>query len=157
MTLACKRCLIIASAIALWLSGIILAACIPAYDTARFKRDFALGVAAYDMKDYETAASYWAPLASRYDLAAMRNMGNLYRRGLGVPKNTQTALAYYEAAGERGFAPAQYAAGMMYLSNDDINYDGDKAIYWLSRAAENGFTPAEAEIKRLQMPSQLFR
>lgn len=152
MTDACKRCLIFA--LLAFAAG--LAACTPAYDTARFKADFARGVAAYDAQDYKTAAAYWAPLAERYDLAAMRNMGNLYRRGLGVEKDVQKALAYYEAAAKRGFAPAQYAAAMMYVSNDGIAYDGDKAIYWLGRAAKNGFAPAAAQLKRMQMPSQLF-
>lgn len=135
----------------------IMTACAPSYDTARFKRDFARGVAAYDAQDYQAAAAYWAPLAARYDLAAMRNMGNLYRRGLGVPKNPEKALTYYEAAGKRGFAPAQYAAAMMYISNDGIAYDGDKALEWFTLAAKNGFVPAQAQIDRLLMPSQLFQ
>ena len=131
-------------------------ACAPAYDAARFKADFALGVAAYDAGDYAAAAAYWQPLAERYDLAAMRNMGNLYRRGLGVEKDAQKALAYYEAAAKRGFAPAQYAAALMHVSNDGVPYDGEKALMWLTRAARNGFEPAKAQLQRLTMQSQPF-
>lgn len=131
-------------------------ACAPAYDAARFKADFAAGVAAYDAGDYAAAADYWHPLAARYDLAAMRNMGNLYRRGLGVEKDAQKALAYYEAAAKRGFAPAQYAAALMHVSNDGVPYDGEKAIMWLTRAAKNGFQPAKAQLQRLTMRSQPF-
>lgn len=134
----------------------LVSACAPAYDAARFRVDFALGVAAYDAGDYAEAARYWQPLADRYDLAAMRNMGNLYRRGLGVEKNPRKALAYYEAAAKRGFAPAQYAAALMHVSNDGVPYDGEKAIMWLTRAAKNGFEPAKAQLRRLQMPSQPF-
>ena len=133
-----------------------VSACAPAYDAARFRADFGLGVAAYDAGDSGEAARYWQPLADRYDLAAMRNMGNLYRRGLGVEKNPKKALAYYEAAAKRGFAPAQYAAALMHVSNDGVPYDGDKAIMWLTRAAQGGFAPAKAQLQRLTMRSQPF-
>lgn len=131
-------------------------ACAPAYNAARFKADFAHGVAAYDAGDYAKAAKYWEPLADRYDLAAMRNMGNLYRRGLGVEKDPEKALAFYEAAAKRGFAPAQYAAAMMHVSNDGVVYNGEQAIIWLTRAAKAGFEPAKAQLQRLKMPSQPF-
>ena len=136
--------------------GLMLVACGPVFDTARFKTDFALGVAAYDAGDYQAAAAYWQPLAARYDLAAMRNMGNLHRQGLGVEKDPQKALAYYEAAAKRGFAPAQYGAAMMYLGNHGVAYNGEKAVIWLTRAAQNGFEPAKAQLKRLQKPRQPF-
>lgn len=138
------------------LTCLVLTACAPAYDAARFRADFALGVKAYDARDYAKAARYWGPLADRYDLAAMRNMGNLYRLGLGVEKNPVKALAYYEAAAKRGFAPAQYAAALMHVSNDGIPYNGERAIMWLSRAAQNGFQPAQAQLQRLTMQSQPF-
>lgn len=131
-------------------------ACAPAYNAERFKTDFAHGVAAYDAGDYAKAARYWQPLAERYDLAAMRNMGNLYRRGLGVEKDAEKALAFYEAAAKRGFAPAQYAAALMHISNDGVAYNGEKAIMWLTRAAQNGFEPAKAQLQRLTVRSQPF-
>ena len=125
-------------------------ACAPAYDAARFERDFAAGVAAYDAGDFKAAAAYWQPLAQRYDVAAMRNMGNLHRRGLGVKQDPQKALAYYEAAAKRGFAPAQYAAAIMHIAKDGLPYNGEKAIFWLTRAAQAGYAPAKTQLQRLR-------
>lgn len=134
----------------------LVTACAQPYDSARFKRDFANGVAAYDAGDYAQAAAYWQPLAARFDLAAMRNMGHLYRQGLGVDKDLKKALAYFEAAARRGLAAAQYDAAMLYLSNDTIAYDAQKALGWLAQAAKSGYPPAKAQIKRLQMKSAPF-
>ena len=40
------------------------------------------GVTAYEAGDYQTALQHWQLLAENNDLAALRNIGHLYRRGL---------------------------------------------------------------------------
>ena len=60
----------------LTVSMLLLAACAPPPDTARFKIDFERGVKAYEAGDYEAARMLWPPLADHDDLAALRSLGH---------------------------------------------------------------------------------
>ncbi|NIJ42584.1 hypothetical protein FHS78_002886 [Parvibaculum indicum] len=103
-------------------------------DEARFQR----GVKAYDEGDYAAAFRDWLPLAQRDDLAAMRNVALLLRKGLGTERDPERALYFYERAAEAGFAPAQLNAAFMYLEGDGIPRDYKKASFWLHLSAVAG-------------------
>jgi TPR repeat protein len=122
---------------------LLLAACAAPPDTARFKIDFERGVQAYAAGDYQTARKLWQPLADNYDLAALRNLGHLYRLGQGVKKNGKKARKYYQKAAKLGHAPSQTNLAQMYLSGDGIAYDAEKGRYWLEKAAAQGYPPAK--------------
>ena len=120
-----------------------LAACAAPPMTAQFKADFDAAVTAYDAGDYQTARKLWQPLADNYDLAALRNLGHLYRLGQGVEKNPKKARKLYKKAAKLGHAPSQTNLAQMYLSGDGIAYDNDKAMFWLEKAAAKGYPPAK--------------
>ena len=122
---------------------LLLAACAAPPDTARFKYDFERGVKAYEAGDYEAARMLWQPLADNYDLAALRNLGHLYRLGQGVAKNGKKARRYYEKAAKLGHAPSQTNLAQMYFSGTLIERDSEKAMYWLEKAAAQGYPPAQ--------------
>ena len=122
---------------------LLLAACAAPPDTARFEIDFERGVEAYEAGDYETARTLWQPLADNYDLAALRNLGHLYRLGQGVTKNGKKARRYYEKAAKLGHAPSQTNLAQMYFSGALIARDSEKAMQWLKKAAAQGYPPAQ--------------
>ena len=122
---------------------LVLAACAAPPDTARFKIDFERGVKAYEAGDYEAARKLWQPLADNYDLAALRNLGHLYRLGLGVTKSGKKARRYYEKAAKLGHAPSQTNLAQMYFSGALIARDSEKAMQWLKKAAAQGYLPAQ--------------
>jgi len=126
-------------------------ACAPTVTPKSFDAAFAKGVAAYDAGAYEEAFAHWLPLADNYDLAAMRNIGHLYRQGRGVAQNSTKAISYYKRAALIGYAPAQYNLGMMYWQADGVAYDRDEASKWLSLAATQGYAPAMAWQERQNM------
>ena len=103
-------------------------------DEARFQR----GVKAYDAGDYATAFKEWLPLAQHDDLAAMRNVGLLLRKGLGTKRDPERALYFFERAAEAGFVSAELNAAFMYLEGDGIPRDYEKASFWLHLAAVAG-------------------
>lgn len=103
-------------------------------DEARFQR----GVKAYDKGDYASAFKDWLPLAQQNDLAAMRNVALLLRKGLGTERDPVRALFFYERAAEAGFVPAQLNAAFMYLEGDGIPRDYKKASFWLHLSAVAG-------------------
>ena len=121
---------------------LLLAACAVPLDTARFKIDFERGVKAYEAGNYEAALKLWEPLGDNYDLAALRNLGHLYRLGQGVAKNGKKARCYYEKAAKLGHAPSQSNLAQMYFSGALIARDSEKAMYCLEKAAAQGYPPA---------------
>src|SRR5215475_12191492 len=67
---------------------------------------FNSGVSAYDAGDYEKAFKIWWDL--RYeDLAAMRNLGMMLRKGQGTGKDPKKAEEVYQRAAEAGLPTAQ--------------------------------------------------
>jgi hypothetical protein len=100
--------------------------------------DFAAGVKAYDRGDYAAAFEAWSPLAQNDDPAAQRNIGHLYRFGLGVGQDFERAAFWYREAAEMGLPGAQANLAMMYLRGQGLNADARKAAQWFSQAAVQG-------------------
>jgi TPR repeat protein len=99
---------------------------------------FQEGVTAYDQGDFKRAFDIWLPLAQGGDLAAMRNVALLMRKGEGTVKDPKRALWFYEEAGRKGFALAQLNAAFMYLEGDGIPKELDAAAFWFHEAALAG-------------------
>ena len=70
-------------------------------------QDYGKGYAAYKAKDYATAFKEWEPLAEQGLAAAQYNLGNMYRKGEGVPQDDKEALKWYNLTAEQGHAAAQ--------------------------------------------------
>lgn len=113
---------------------ILLTLSLPA--TAR--ADFAGGMTAYESGDYAGALKEWLPLAENDDLAAMRNVGQMYRLGLGVPKDAATAAKWYRRAAEMNFDRAQANLAALYLVGDGVPQDFKEAARWFDAAARQG-------------------
>jgi hypothetical protein len=56
---------------------------------------------AYQRGDYATAYRLWLPLAEQGSPLAAQNIGRMYERGEGVPKDPQAAAAWYRKAAEQ--------------------------------------------------------
>ena len=63
--------------------------------------DFQRGLDAYKNKDYATVLHEWKPLAEQGNTDAQTNLGQMYRKGLGVPQDHKTAVKQYRLAAER--------------------------------------------------------
>ncbi|WP_254432530.1 SPOR domain-containing protein [Magnetospirillum sp. SS-4] len=128
-----------------------LAACGPAPDPRQTIRDglFYDGLAAFHEGYHKEAASRWERAAHFGDMDAARNLGHLYRQGLGVERDSHAALAWYRMAADADMPAAQYNLGMLYLNGGpDLPADRDQGLVWLTRAAEAGLKPARDELER---------
>jgi TPR repeat protein len=125
---------------------LLLAACTSVPDAQRFNVDFDKGVSAYEAGDYVTARKLWQPLADNYDLAALRNLGHLYRLGQGVDKNPKKARDYYEKAANVGHPPSQTNLAQMYFVGNGITANRKKGMFWLEKAAAQGYPPAQQQL-----------
>lgn len=108
------------------------------------KADFAQGVRAYEAGDHKAAYDAWLPLANRGDVAAMRNIGHLYRWGQGVEKDIAQAIHWYRMAAEKGFSRAQANLAAIYLQGDEgTPVDYDEAHKWFAAAAVQNLAVAQ--------------
>jgi TPR repeat protein len=58
--------------------------------------------AAYERGDYETAARLFLPLAEQGDAAAQYNLGVMYGKGQGVPRDDVLAYMWFNLAAAQG-------------------------------------------------------
>jgi len=132
--------------IVIFLAGPLLCALLA---PAPARADFASGLAAYDTGDYAAAARAWEGAARAGDVAAMRNLGHLYRWGRGVARDMETAAAWYERAATLGFDRAQVNLAALYLSGDGVVQSRATAIAWLTKAAAQGNATAQTMLDDL--------
>ncbi len=110
---------------------------------------FAAGVRAYDSGDFSAAFTAWLPLAQAGNVAAMRNIGNLYRLGRGVAQDDKQASAWYRRAALLGFSHAQTNLAEMYLTGAGVDKDPATAAQWFERAAKNDDPLAQYSLAEL--------
>ena len=100
--------------------------------------DFQKGTAAYKRGDYATALREWEPLAKDGNSSAQFNLGQMYKKGLGVSQNYETAVKWYTLAAEQGHADAQNNLGLMYKNGLGVPQDKVYAYMWWTIAASSG-------------------
>jgi TPR repeat protein len=69
---------------------------------------------------------------------AQYNLGQMYRKGDGVPENDAEAVKWYLLAAGQGYARAQSNLGVMYRRGDGVPQNDLRAYVWLSMAAAKG-------------------
>ncbi|HET7085081.1 MAG TPA: tetratricopeptide repeat protein [Rhizomicrobium sp.] len=106
---------------------------------------FSSGVAAYDAGDYEKAFKIWWELRFE-DLAAMRNLGMMLRKGQGTEKDPQKAEEIYLRAAEAGLPTAQADLADMYLKGELGPPDLGRALPLLEAAAAANHPVAQYQL-----------
>jgi hypothetical protein len=71
------------------------------------------------------------------DAEAQYNLGLMYAKGGGVPKDFTEAVKWYRKAADQGHADAQKSLGNMYYKGEGVPKDGVEASKWLRKAAVN--------------------
>lgn len=109
---------------------------------------FDAGVAAYDAGDYEKAFKTWWDL--RYeDLAAMRNLAMMLRKGQGTEKDPAKAEEIYQRAAEAGLPTAQADLADMYLKGEVGPPSLERALPLLEAAAAANHPVAQYQLGEL--------
>jgi hypothetical protein len=109
---------------------------------------FDSGVAAYDAGDYEKAFKTWWDL--RYeDIAAMRNLGMMLRKGQGVEKNPKQAEGLFLRAAQAGLPTAQADLADMLLKGEAGPPDLGAALPLLQAAAAAHHPMAQFQLGEL--------
>lgn len=106
------------------------------------------GQTAYDNGDYATALGLWRPLAERGNANAEYNLGLIYQRGNGVPKDDQEAVKWFRKAADQGLVEAEFTLGWIYHDGTygegtEVAQDYSEAFKWLRKAAGQGDAHAQ--------------
>ena len=134
--------------------AVVFCACLagasPAYarTAAEIAAVFDSGVAAYDAHDYEKAFKIWWDLRFE-DLAAMRNLGMMLRKGQGTAKDPEMAEEIYLRASEAGLPTAQADLADMYLKGEVGPPSLERAVPLLEAAAAANHPVAQFQLGQL--------
>ncbi len=109
---------------------------------------FDSGVAAYDAGRYEEAYKIWWSIRTE-DLAAMRNVAFMLRRGQGVAADPQKALDIYAMAADAGLPTAQADLAVMLIHGEAGKPDPARALPYLKAAAAAQHPVAQYELAKL--------
>jgi TPR repeat protein len=109
-------------------------------------QDFAIGKAAYDRADYETALRKWKILADRGNAKAQNALGILYQRGHGVSQNVKKAIRLYLKAADQGYSKAHHNLGLAYAEGTGVDQDFKKAAQHYLAAAEKGVAKSQVNL-----------
>ena len=99
--------------------------------------------AAYDRGDYATTVRLLKPIAEQGNAKAQYNLGIMYDKGQGVPKDDTEAGKWFRKAAEQGNAFAQVNLGFKYAKGQGVPKDDTEAVKWFRKAAEQGIPKAQ--------------
>lgn len=118
----------------------------PTEPGGRFTEIFDDGLRAYDAHHYTRAYDLWLSIAKQGDLAAMRNLAHLLRRGMGVQANAEEAAKWYSIAAKRGLTSAQVNLAELFYEGDGVPQSYKLAAQWYARAARAGHAHAQYKL-----------
>jgi TPR repeat protein len=124
-----------------------LAGCAAASGT-ELKTTFDAGVALYDKGDYAGAYKLWSSIDDE-DIAAMRNVAMMLRKGQGVEKDPKAAEAMFARAAAAGLPTAQADLADMLLKGEAGPPNVAKALPLLEMAAAANHPIAQFELAEL--------
>jgi len=101
------------------------------------------GLAAARQGDYSIALHEWRPLATKGYAPAQYNLGQMYRKGVGVRQNYAEAMTWYRRAAVQGYVYAQHNLSVMYYKGDGVARDYGEAVRWSRLAAAQGYAKAQ--------------
>ena len=110
---------------------------------------FGYGTAAFDRGDYDYAYKTFLYLAGRDDVAAMRNVALMKRRGLGTPRDPEGAMEYLKDAAADGLPTAAADLADMLLDGEAGPPDPQAALPWLEQAAKAHHARAEFRLAEI--------
>jgi TPR repeat protein len=84
--------------------------------------------------------------AEQGNTQAQFNLGSMYHKGEGVPKDAAKAVEWYQKPAEQGNAVAQSNLGSMYDEGEGVPKDAAKAVEWWQKAAEQGNALAQIKL-----------
>lgn len=87
--------------------------------------------AAFQRGDYATVLRILRPKAAAGNPSAEHNLGFMYEKGYGVPRNPSLAASWYRKSADQGYPAGQLALGRLYFEGVGIQRDLVEAYKWM--------------------------
>lgn len=100
---------------------------------------------AYKKGDFRTAYRIFKSHAERGDAGAQFSLGEMHKRGQGMPRDDAGAMKWYRKAADQGHAGAQNNLGIGYTLGHGVPADYVLAYMWYDIAASNYSDAMERE------------
>ena len=94
-------------------------------------------------KSINTDFIEWLETMSQNNSTAMRNLGYVYKHGLGVEQNYQKAIKFYQLSANKGNESAQHNLGSLYDDSYVMEQDLEQAFKFYQLASNKGYAPAQ--------------
>ncbi len=97
------------------------------------------------IKNDKEAHKWYCYAAEQGHIYALCNLGRMYEKGQGTPRNMSEAKKCYREAADKGCVQAQFDLGWLYDSENDDNYydDDEESFKWYERAAHKDHARAQ--------------
>lgn len=102
-------------------------------------------IKAYDAKDYMSSKAIWESLGDS-NTNAMVNLGTMYVKGFGMPKNIHKAYELFERAASLGHETAAFYLGGMYENGIGVTANMEESIRHYTVAAEANMATAQLKL-----------
>jgi TPR repeat protein len=116
---------------------------------------FNQGATYYDHGDYTHAYQMFYYLAEHDDIAAMRNVALMKRKGQGTTRDPRGAMEYLKEAADAGLPTAQSDLADMLLNGEAGPPDPESAMQWLEAAAKAHHPIAEFRLAEIYERGQV--
>jgi TPR repeat protein len=80
--------------------------------------------------------------AENGDTKAQFDLGLMYAKGIGVPKDSAEAVRWLHKAADQGYVVGQVGLGMAYANSDGVPKNSAEAVEWYRKAPEHGANTA---------------
>ncbi|MCK5481170.1 MAG: sel1 repeat family protein, partial [Gammaproteobacteria bacterium] len=71
------------------------------------------------------------------------NVGNMYKKGIGVNIDTTEAIKWYENSANQGHIKAGFKLGQIFYEGTGVKKNRDTAFKWFKVSAEGNYPPAQ--------------
>ena len=99
-------------------------------------------------ENYKSAFNLFQKAGAMKNSDAVRTIGEMYEKGLGIPFNDKKAVDYFITAAHFGNAEAMLYLGGRYSLGKNIEQNDQKAFEWYEKAAAAGNTVAMLIVSR---------
>jgi TPR repeat protein len=89
-------------------------------------------------KNIPKAVEWFQKAAMQGNINAQRDLGMLFKLGVGVEEDAKSAFMWLQRAAVQGNDVAQYNLGLMYADGAGVKLDLSRASAWLTLAAAQG-------------------
>lgn len=89
--------------------------------------------------------------ANAGDVVAQTELGDVFAKGQGAPRNEKEAVKWYVKAAEQGGLTAQVSLAGIYIRGSAVLKNSREAAKWYLMAAEQGDVTAQCQAGRLYM------